>query len=150
MWSNRPIRVFLDTNILVDIICEEQRPSYDASSNIFQLIRTHLAEGFITTQSIIDAEYIFGRQPGNSSEKFRGVLLDLLKFMNVEYIDSFDIRDAIKIGGVDFEDDALFAHAESKGVDVLVTSDRKFIASHPATDMLVMTPEDFMAHLKVE
>lgn len=150
MWSNRPIRIFLDTNILVDIFCEEHRPSYKASSNIFQLIRTPAAEGFITTQSIIDTEYIFRRQPGYSSEKFREVLLELLKFVNVEYIDTFDIRDAIKIGGNDFEDDALFAHAESKGVDVLVTSDRKLISSHPATDMLVMTPEDFMSHVRQE
>ena len=149
MWNNRPIRIFLDTNILVDIFCEDPRPSYDASSKIFQLIRTPDAEGFITTQSIIDAGYIFRRQPGYSIEIFREKLLLLLKFINVEYIDSFDLTDAIEIGGNDFEDDALFAHAESKGVDVLVTSDRKFIASHPATDMLVMTPEDFMSHVKV-
>lgn len=81
---------------------------------------------------------------------FRDEILNMLNYINVEYIDTFDIRDAIKIGGNDFEDDVLFAHAESKGVDVLVTSDRKLISSHPATDMLVMTPEDFMAHLKVE
>ena len=149
MWSNRPIRIFLDTNILVDIFCEGYRPSYEASSKILQLIRTPDAEGFITTQSIIDAEYIFGRQPGYSIDRFREVLLTLLEFINVEYIDSFDIREAINIGGKDFEDDALFAHAESKGVDVIVTSDRRFISSHPATDMLVMTPEEFMAHVKV-
>lgn len=143
-------KVFLDTNVLVDVLMDESRPSYVSSAGIFQLARQHKMEAFLTTQSVIDASYITSKTPGKRSEFFREEILKLLKYINVEYIDTFDIRDAIKIGGNDFEDDVLFAHAESKGVDVLVTSDRKLISSHPATDMLVMTPEDFMAHLKVE
>ena len=141
-------RVFLDTNVLVDVLMDESRPSYACSIGIFQLARQHKLEAFLTTQSIIDASYIASKAPGKRSDFFREKILNLLKYINVEYIDSFDLTDAIKIGGNDFEDDALFAHAESKGVDVLVTSDRKFIASHPPTDMLVMTPEEFMAHVK--
>lgn len=143
-------RVFLDTNVLVDVLMDESRPSYVSSVGIFQLARQHKLEAFLTTQSIIDASYIASKTPGKRSEFFREEILKLLNYINVEYIDSFDISDAIEIGGNDFEDDALFAHAESKGVDVLVTSDRKFIASHPATDMLVMTPEEFMSHVTVE
>ena len=143
-------RVFLDTNVLVDVLMDESRPSYACSTRIFQFAKQSKLEAFITTQSIIDASYICSKIPGKRRMFFRDEILKLLNYINVEHIDTFDIRDATKIGGSDFEDDALFAHAESKGVDVLVTSDRKFISSHPATDMFVMTPEDFMSHLKQE
>lgn len=58
-------RAFLDTNVLLDVLCTNRRPSAEASATLFQAIRSGILEGFITTQSIIDAAYILSRLSGN-------------------------------------------------------------------------------------
>ena len=47
-------RVFFDTNVLVDVLVGEIRPSHNASLQMFQAARAGLFEAFITTQSMID------------------------------------------------------------------------------------------------
>lgn len=58
---NFKYRVFLDTSVLLDVLCTPDRPSAASSRLIF--------EGFLTTQSILDAFYILSRQGGPSSRE---------------------------------------------------------------------------------
>lgn len=66
---NFKYRVFLDTNVLLDVLCTPDRPSAASSRLIFEAIRTGIFEGFLTTQSILDAFYILSRQGSPSSRE---------------------------------------------------------------------------------
>ena len=66
-------RAFLDTNVLLDVLSTSERPSSEASEQIFEAIRSGIFEGFITTQSIIDAAYILSRQRSRAHRPVSGL-----------------------------------------------------------------------------
>lgn len=134
-------RIFFDTNVLVDVLVGGTRPAFKSSMKLFQAARAGLFEAFITTQSIIDAEFISHRSPGSETPDFYKKMLFIMSFVNVTQIDGLSIREALKNPGGDFEDDAQFFQADSEGFDVVVTSDRRFLSRQDADGPLFLTPE---------
>lgn len=141
-------RAFLDTNVLVDVLCASPRPSAEASRLIFEAVRSGIFEGFITTQSILDAAYILSRLGAPyDRDRFGQSILKMCNYLNVESIHIFDIRDAILRADGDLEDDALFAHADALGCDAVITSDRDFRSRDAGSGPEFFTPESFVARL---
>lgn len=144
----RRIKVFLDTNVLLDVLSENPRPYTEASANILQAIRNGYLEGEITTQSFMDAYYILSG--GKSNPELSRSILSLMNYVNVGSIDSFNVRDAIRTPKGDFEDDAQFSCALEGGCDAIVTADKKFIQDYNGENKHVWlgTPEEFLAKLQ--
>ncbi len=140
------MRAFLDTNILVDFL-EAGRPSSSASTLIWEAARNHRLEVFVTTQSILDMFYIV-----SDTQKDREAIYQFIYWMvhhiNVEYLSSFDIINAIKSPHADFEDNAQISYAEMKGCDVFVTNDRKILNRTDLGPLVAMTPEQFVDKMK--
>ncbi len=142
-------RAFLDTNVLIDVLCTPGRPSAEASVTIFQAIRSGFLEGFITTQSIIDAAYILSRLSGRfDREAFGRCILAMSDYLNINAIHIFDIRDAILHGSGDLEDDSQFAHADALGCDAIITSDKSFRRRETGSGPQFFTPESFVTRLR--
>lgn len=137
------IKVFLDTNVLIDMLSAEKRPSSDYSDRIFQEIRNCRLEGVISIQSIVDASYIF-RQDHDSLELFRDRILRIRNFVNLEPLDASDLQDALLSSQSDFEDALQCCHAESIGCDFFITSDKKLKNRYTNTGMQFCTPEEFV------
>lgn len=137
-------RVFFDTNVLVDVFVGAVRPSYIPSLRLFEAASKGIFEAFITTQSIIDAEFISNRSPGSKNPDFHKKMLYIMSFVNVTQIDGLSIREALKNPTGDFEDDAQFAQADSEEFDIVVTSDRRFLARQNADGPKFMTPESLI------
>ncbi|MBR3563079.1 MAG: PIN domain-containing protein [Bacteroidales bacterium] len=135
------LRAFLDTNITIDVLSSNDREHREASRCIFQAIHNGDIEGYLTTQSILDAQYILSREKNFSMKKFSQMMLYILSFVNVTQIDGLSIREALKNPTGDFEDDAQFAQADSEEFDIVVTSDRSFLARQSADGPKIMTPE---------
>ena len=142
-------KAFLDTNVLIDVLCAPRRPSAEASAAIFQAIRSGYLEGVITTQSILDAAYILSRtaHPYNP-ELFGRSILSIMNYVNVDSIHFLDVRDAILHPGGDLEDDAQFVHAEAEGCDAVITSDRQFRLQKETSGVPFFTPDEFLARLR--
>lgn len=142
-------RALLDTNVLVDVLCAASRPSAEASRLIFEAVRSGIFEGFVTTQSILDAAYILSRlcEPF-SRDGFGQSILKMSNYLNIESIHIFDIRDAILRAEGDLEDDSLFAHADALGCDAVITSDRSFRNRKADSGPQLFTPESFAARLR--
>lgn len=141
-------KAFLDTNVLLDVLCGAPRPSAAASLLIFQAVRSGLMEAVITTQSIVDASYILSHGNHFDAALFRKAILSMMNYMNIRYIDVFDLQDASIHPSSDFEDDVQLAHAEAEGCDAMITSDRKLRQRSNDTGMLFLTPEAFVARLR--
>ena len=142
-------RAFLDTNVLLDMLCAHGRPSAEASATIFQAIRSGILEGFITTQSIIDAAYIISRLSGYFDRNaFGECILAMSNYLNINAIHILEIRDAILRGDGDLEDDSQFAHADALGCDAIITSDRAFHRRKTDSGPQFFTPETFVARLR--
>ena len=140
------VKAFLDTNVLVDLLSADPRPSTPASEFIFEMARRRFLEVVITIQSIIDAAYIIRHSP-NSLNAMRNKLMDLQRYVNIESLDYFNLQDALLYPSPDFEDCAQFFHASSSACDFLITSDRKIKSWHGPSEMSVLTPEEFVERM---
>lgn len=142
-------RAFLDTNVLLDVLCVPERPSAASSRLIFESIRAGILEGILSTQSILDAHYILSRLGDASGHEALGQsILSLSNYLNIESIHIFDIKDAIRAGAKDLEDEALFAHAYGMGCDAIITSDRVFRKHKTGAGPEMFTPDTFAARLR--
>ena len=137
------MKVFLDTNVLLDVLCRSGRPSAEASCQILQAIRSGRMEGVITTQSIVDAAFILSR--GNVQQPFLQAIETLLRFVNVRPIDAMDIRDALLHPTGDF--DAAYAVLEIEPTatddEVRAAYKRMVVKHHP--DRVASLGEDIKA-----
>lgn len=141
------IKVFLDTNVLIDILSAQERPSTYYAERIFQEIRDFRMEGVVTIQSIVDASYVF-RHDNASLDLFRDKILQIRNYVNVEPLDYFDLQEALFSGQSDFEDELQCCHADSAGCDYFITSDRKLKNRHTKTGMQICTPEEFVRMMR--
>ena len=142
-------RAFLDTNVLLDVLCTPKRPSAEASATIFQAIRSGILEGFITTQSIIDAAYIISRLSSCfDRDAFGECILAMSNYLNINAIHILEIRDAIFRGDGDLENDSQFAHADALGCDAIITSDKSFRRRETGSGPQFFTPESFVTRLR--
>lgn len=142
-------KVLLDTNVLLDVLCVPARPSAGASQVIFQAVIDGIIEGVITTQSIMDAAYFLSRTGVHfDREAYGQCVLSLMNFLTIDSIHIFDIRDAIRNPGPDFEDDAQFEHALSEGCDAIITSDRAFLSRETDGGMLIISPDEFVGRMR--
>ena len=145
--SKNRTRVFLDTNIILDVLSSGTRLHREASRKIIQAVCNGEMEAFITTQSILDTQYVLSKEGSFSFSKFSQVMLFIMSFVNVIQIDGLSIREALKNPTGDFEDDAQFIQADSEGFDVIVTSDRRFLARQEDNGPLLLSPEDLIARM---
>ena len=145
--SKTRTRVFLDTNIILDVLSSGTRLHREASRKIIQAVCNGEMEAFITTQSILDTQYVLSKEGSFSFSKFSQVMLFIMSFVNVIQIDGLSIREALKNPTGDFEDDAQFIQADSEGFDVIVTSDRRFLARQEDNGPLLLSPEGLIARM---
>ncbi|MBQ9192381.1 MAG: PIN domain-containing protein [Bacteroidales bacterium] len=141
------IKVFLDTNVLIDVLSAAKRPATEYSSRIFQGIRNYKLEGVMTVQSIVDATYVFRRDPGTQS-LFRDKIFQIRNYVNVEPLNDFDLQDALLSGEPDFEDALQVYHAYHARCDYFITSDRELSNRPPFSGMQFCTPGDFVRKIQ--
>lgn len=140
------MKVFLDTNILLDVL-DDDRPCWKLSSMIMEEIKARRIEAVATTQSIVDSYYI---APKSGTPR---VVIDsftqwLSEYVNVRPISVFDIRSAVKSRQPDFEDAAQVYCAEAEGCDVYVTNDKQLLGRNYGTSMLMLTPQQFVDKMR--
>ena len=141
------IKVFLDTNVLIDVLSIAERPATEYSSRIFQEIRNFKLEGVMTVQSVVDAAYVFRKDPG-TQRLFRDRILQIRNYVNLEPLNAFDLQDALLSGEPDFEDALQVYHAYNAGCDYFITSDRVLSSRSPVSGMQFCTPEAFVRKMK--
>ena len=138
----------MDTNVLLDVLCGENRPYSESSRIIVLAIKSDLLEGELSTQSFLDASYILFR--GKQNPVFSEKKLRLMDFIKIDSIDSFDIREAFDSPKGDLEDNAQYACATEAACDVFLTSDKDFIKQYEGENLHIrfFTPEEFVAKLQ--
>ena len=118
------MKVFLDTNVLLDIMTET-RNNYIDSTFILRVADAGYIEAVISTQSILDAYYVAVDMAKTPLEVFKSSLNEILAAVDVVSIDRTNINAAIDSSNEDFEDAAQVACAEVAGCDYIISSDRK-------------------------
>ncbi len=144
--DNNAMRVFIDTNVVMDWLLED-RPAKPFAKTIITAAEQHCFELIISTQSIIDTSY-FSQKSGMPFERISDTLRYLYTFAKIVGIDSIDCLWAIDHYSGDFEDDMQYASAYNAVCDYFITRDKKLKQlNREHNPMKVISPEDFVAQM---
>ena len=127
------MRVFVDTNVLLDMICQREGFKEDADT-IFRYCIEDKLKIVMSALTLINANYT-AHKYGYSWDE----LLEVLKriddgiFMNALYSNSSDLEDAVQ-----------YYSAKMSGADYIITRDVKGFVNSTIT---VLTPKDFLSVL---
>lgn len=132
------MRVFLDTNILVDLL-DSSRENFMQAATVFEAAKEGLLDVSISSQSITDCAYIARKTP---PEAFSAALKRILPFVEILPLTKEHLSKALSSPCQDLEDAALIACAEDNLCDVIITSNARHFK--PYTDLIVHTPGEFV------
>lgn len=142
------IKIFIDTNILLDFF-QEERAGHTIATDLLFLVYQSRVEAAISTQSLLDAAYVCRKHSKYVASVFRESVLYMLDHTNSSYIDTFNLKTALRDANPDIEDSAQISFAYSQCCDIIVTCDKKLLSREVPRPMKVMTPEDFVNACRV-
>ena len=142
------LKILIDTNVLIDVLYKD-RPSTHESNIIFDAIRLGQMEGVITIQSIVDASYVLLRKGETKTEDFASRILSISRYVNIDSLGYFDLKEVCLHPGSDFEDDIQYIRARDSFCHVIVTNDRRFINRYTYDNSSVrfMTPSELVGQI---
>ena len=133
------MRVFLDTNVLLDVLMN--RPEFVAASEAAILRCEALGTGmFVAWHGLATAYYLLRR--GRTEEEAMQEVDRILAWATVAPAGDADARRARSLGFSDFEDAMQSAAAETCGAQWLLTRDTTGFAKSPVP---AISPPDFLA-----
>ena len=115
--------VFVDTNILIDLLAD--RPAFSKFAiAIFDLAEKHKVKLFTSSYSYATTHYLLKKYMGE--KELRAVLYSLLDFIDIISIDLSIIKKSLLSNHKDFEDAIqIFAAGSIKSLDFIVTRNIK-------------------------
>lgn len=139
------MRVFLDTNVLLDLLMAA-REYHEQATLIASLSEGRLIDAILTTQSIVDASYVFSQTQKKPLSGFRESVSTLFEIFMIVPIAAEDIQKANNSANPDYEDSVQVACALREGSDIIISSDKR-LSKH--TKIKVMTPAEFINDITV-
>ena len=137
------IRVFLDTNILVDLIAD-RKPFSKHAIEIFKSAEEHKMQLYTSSHSIATAHYLLKKYV--DEKELRNILSNLLEFLDVIPVDLDVLKKGLRSIHKDFEDAIQILCASSiTGIDFIVTRNTK---DFKTSEIAVLTPDEMCLKLK--
>ena len=134
--------VFLDTNILVDLLANRQ-PFYKYALQLFTFAEKNKVKLFTSSHSIATTHYLLKKFI--SEDELRKLLLSLTDFVEVTSVDLNVIRKSLLSDHRDFEDAIQIFAAESiPRLDFIVTRNLKDFKN---SAIMVLPPEEAVGQL---
>lgn len=126
-WSKLNIcklmRVLVDTNILIDQVCQRQ-PFAENASQLLLLGYQHKIDLFFCPISFVNTVYV-ARKYGYNQESVIDALKSIASFCSFAEHLTEVVNNALSSGWKDFEDANQFFSAKAADVDCIVSRDRK-------------------------
>lgn len=134
------MRVFIDTNILVDVL--ERRPAFFlASANILELGVEKAIELYASSLSFINAVYIGRKSLGR--ELVTSKVKALYTYVHVSPLGDQEFAKALQMPGKDIEDNLQYCSALTADCSFIITRNKKDFPD--TSDVKVLTPEEFFS-----
>lgn len=131
-------KVFLDTNVIVDIIAD-RKPYSKYAIEIFKMAEEKKLSVFTSSHSIATTHYLLKKYCDEKT--LRDVLYNLLDFLTVIAVDSDIIKKGLRSSHKGFEDSIQILCASSIGkIHCIITRNGK---DFKASEIPVYSPEEF-------
>lgn len=136
-------KIFIDTNILLDLIAD-RRPFSKHAISIFKHAEKKKIQLFTSAHTIATTHYML--QQFMDEKKLRRIMLSLLDYLNIIAINKEMIKKGLQSRQKDFED-ALQLHCaySIKDIDCLITRNRR---DYTQALIPILSPDEFTRQLK--
>jgi len=135
-------KVFVDTNILVDLIAD-RRPFSKFAIQIFSKAEERKIKLYTSSHSIATTHYLLKKYI--DEKELREILYNILDYLNIVAIDQDVIKKGLKSKHKDFEDALQIISAYSiANLDCIVTRN---IKDFKGSEIPVLTPDELIKHL---
>ena len=131
------MRLFIDTNVLMDLVAYRLPFAYDAI-RVFQLKGKGI-QLFVSDLTYANAVYV-GRKI-LSSDRLYDTLVELRSYVNISEIGEKAVDEALRLRKEDFEDVLQYFSAIKENVDAIITRNVKDFS---LSRLPVVTPDEFL------
>lgn len=139
IWKrNMSKRVFIDSDIILDLLCRRE-PFYQDAAELFTIGDRGKIQ--LVTTSIVFANVFFILRKILGIEKAKEMLRKLRIIVSVISADEKVVDLALNSGFSDFEDGLQSFTARENGIKILITRN---IKDYRASDLLVQTPREYL------
>lgn len=135
------MKLFLDTNILIDVVANRQPWVVDDALVLLELANQKKLTLMAADYSFINIAYITRKL--FPTEDLRLLLKDLRKYVEVVDIGADVIDKVLNDNWKDFEDCVQYYTALSKNADVIITRNKRDFVS---SDIQVFSPREFLTY----
>lgn len=133
------MRVFLDTNILIDIVLN-RKPWVDAALVLLELSRQKRLPLVASDISFVNLAYVLRK--AMSPADMYSTMTDMLRYMSVAAAGESIITEAVSLRWKDMEDCVQYLSARQAGADCVISRNA---ADFGEADIPVMTPVEFLS-----
>lgn len=131
-------KIFLDTNIIVDLIAD-RKPFSKYAIEIFKLAEEKKLDVFTSSHSIATTHYLLKKYLDEKS--LREVLYNLLDFVTIIPVDIDIIKKGLRSSHKDFEESIQILCASTiENIDFIITRDKK---DFKGSEIQVLSPDEF-------
>ena len=135
-------RLFLDTNIVVDLLEGREPFCYDAAQ-LFTMAHDKRVELLVSPMTFSTASFLLRK---HGSEGVRNLLSNLRQLVSVTISDERTVDDSIASQFKDFEDAMQYYTALNAKAEIIITRNGK---DFTASNLTVMTATEFIATLTI-
>lgn len=137
------MKVFIDTNILVDYLGQRDE-FYLPAAQIFELAQQKNINLCISALSFATASYLLERFSKISKQEIVQLFAEIDKFCMVSPVNSYTFKVALMLGFSDFEDAMQYVSALQCDADVIVTRNKEDFIEDA---IKIMSPQEFLDSL---
>ena len=131
------IKVFLDTNIIVDLI-SDRKPFSKYAIEIFQKAEEGKLELFTSSHSIATTHYLLKKYM--TERDLREVLINLLDYLTVIAVDVDILKKGLRSNHKDFEDSIqIFCASSIENIHSIITRNAK---DFKESEIKILTPDE--------
>lgn len=132
------MRIFLDTNILLDVL-EQRVPHYADSMGVLQRAGLQGHQVFMAWHTLANVFYIYGKKAGEATA--RQALWELLQVVTIATVGHTQAQHAFTLPFKDLEDALQAVAAEACSAQCLITRN---VPDFIASPVPVLTPAEFL------
>ena len=132
------MRVFVDTNVVVDFLGKRD-PFFHDAAIIFEMSRLGKIEVVVSSLTIVNCAYVLRKQFSNvvTLDKIE----DFCRMLKISPIDRNVILNALSSRPIDYEDAVQYFPAKSFTPDVIITRDKTGFKEY---GVIAMSPMEFV------
>lgn len=139
------MNIFLDTNIILDVLICNGRNNREASLRIIDAARANNElNAFVSTQSLSDAAYLFTKSKKTDNKRFYKPVSKLLVFINLASVNPSHATLALDGLFPDYEDEVQLRCAIDAKCSFFITSDKQILERQPFDQIKAIHPAVFL------